>query len=70
MNHRNSMEQNRQQSLNVWAEAQRRALHEAVRNTPVVPPEVAAAASGTGSGSMFENEYVDNDYLSLDYLDS
>ena len=42
------MEQNRQQSLNVWAEAQRRALHEAVKNTPVNP--APSAGLGTGSG--------------------
>ena len=67
MHKKHTLEQNRQKSIDVWAQAQRNALHEAVRNTPVAPPAVAAGL-GTGSGSMFENEYVDNDYLSLDYL--
>ena len=48
MNREQLMEQARQASLNAWAEAQRKALHEAIRNTPVSP--AAAAASGTGSG--------------------
>jgi hypothetical protein len=48
MNREQLLEQARQASLNAWAEAQRKALHEAIRNTPVGP--VAAAASGTGSG--------------------
>jgi len=43
------MEQARQASLNAWAEAQRKALHEAVKNTPV-GPAAAAGATGTGSG--------------------
>jgi hypothetical protein len=47
---RNSLiEQARQASLEAWAEAQRKALHEAVKNTPV-GPAAAAGASGTGSG--------------------
>ena len=49
----NRLEQTRQESIRVWAQAQRNALHEAVRNTPVAPPAVAAAASGTGSGGSF-----------------
>jgi hypothetical protein len=49
MNNRQSLEQNRQRSLEVWAQAQRQALHEAVKNTPVAPPAVAAGL-GTGSG--------------------
>lgn len=48
MNREQALEQARQASLATWAEAQRKALHEAVRNNPVGP--VAAAASGTGSG--------------------
>ena len=48
MNREQLMEQARQSSLNKWADAQRRALHEAVRNTPVGP---AAAAAGLGTGS-------------------
>ena len=42
------LESIRRQSLQVWADSQRRALHENVRNTPVNP--VQAAAAGTGSG--------------------
>jgi hypothetical protein len=49
----NRLEPTRQESIRVWAQAQRNALHEAVRNTPVAPPAVAAAASGTGSGGSF-----------------
>ena len=66
MHRKHTLEQNRQKSIDVWAQAQRNALHEAVKNTPVNP--APSAGLGTGSGSMFENEYVDNDYLSLDYL--
>lgn len=45
------IEQARQASLEVWAEAQRKALHEAVRNNPVGPVAAAAGAGlGTGSG--------------------
>jgi hypothetical protein len=66
MNKKPTLEQNRQKSIDVWAQAKRDALNEAVKNTPVNP--ATAAGLGTGSGSMFENEYVDNDYLSLDYL--
>jgi hypothetical protein len=69
MNCNKSLEQVRQESLRIWSDAQRKSLHEAVKNTPV-NPLVIAAGLGTGSGNMFENEYVDNDYLSLDYLDS
>jgi len=47
------MEQARQASLNAWAEAQRKALHEAVKNTPVGP--AAAAGLGTGSGGAVDN---------------
>jgi hypothetical protein len=50
MNREQAMEQARQASLNAWAEAQRKALHEAVRNNPVGPVAAAAGASGTGSG--------------------
>jgi hypothetical protein len=53
MSRNKSLEQVRQESLRVWSDAQRRALHEAVKNTPVAPPAVAAAASGTGSGGSF-----------------
>ena len=49
MNRQKSMEDVRRQSLQVWAQAQRQALHEAVKNTPVAPPAVAAGL-GTGSG--------------------
>jgi hypothetical protein len=49
---RNSLEQTRQESIRVWAQAQRNALHEAVKNTPVIPPAVAAGL-GTGSGGSF-----------------
>jgi hypothetical protein len=45
------IEQARQASLEVWAEAQRKALHEAVKNTPVGPVAAATGAGlGTGSG--------------------
>jgi hypothetical protein len=62
---KNSLEQTRQQSIKVWSDAQRRALHEAVRNTPVNPivqnisDSVAAGASGTGSGgTATANNYI------------
>jgi len=48
-----SMEQIRQQSLQAWAQANRQAMHESVRNTPVNQAPVAAAAagaSGVGGG--------------------
>ena len=66
MNKKRTLEQNRQKSIEVWAQAKRDALNEAVKNNPVNP--ATAAGLGTGSGSMFENEYVDNGYLDLDYL--
>ena len=50
MNREQLMEQARQSSLNKWADAQKRALHETVRNTPVGPAAAAAAGLGTGSG--------------------
>ena len=50
----NRLEQTRQESIRVWAQAQRQALHEAVRNTPVAPPAVAAAGTGVGAGGSFE----------------
>ena len=50
----NRLEQTRQESIRVWADAQRRALHEAVKNTPVAPPAQAAAGTGVGSGGSFE----------------
>ena len=53
---RNSLEHTRQESIRVWADAQRRALHENVRNTPVVPP--AQAASGTGAGAVSSSTAV------------
>jgi hypothetical protein len=48
----NRLEPTRQESIRVWAQAQKNALHEAVRNTPVNPPAVAAGL-GTGSGGSF-----------------
>jgi hypothetical protein len=51
------MEQNRQQSLNVWAEAQRRALHEAVRNTPVNPAPSAGLGTGSGGANVITGLY-------------
>jgi hypothetical protein len=53
MNRQKSMEDVRRQSLQVWAEAQRKALHEAVKNTPVAPPAQAAAGTGVGAGGSF-----------------
>jgi surface protein len=47
------LEQNRIDSLNIWADAQRRALHEAVRNTPI---SIAEAGIGTGSGGAYDPE--------------
>jgi hypothetical protein len=69
MNRNKSLEQVRQESLRVWSDAQRRVLHEAVKNKPVNPSSVSAGL-GTGSGSGFENDYVEDDYLSLEYLQS
>ena len=72
MHTRHTLEQNRQKSVQIWAQAQRNALHEAVKNTPVNPPAVAAGlgtgSGGSFSGNTFENEYVANDYLPLDYV--
>ena len=50
----NRLEPTRQESIRVWADAQRKALHEAVRNTPVAPPAQAAAGPGVGAGGSFE----------------
>ena len=50
----NRLEPTRQESIRVWADAQRKALHEAVRNTPVAPPAQAAAGTGVGAGGSFE----------------
>jgi hypothetical protein len=49
---RKTLEQTRQESLKVWADAQRKALHEAVKNTPVNNQQ-AAAASGSVAGGSF-----------------
>jgi hypothetical protein len=70
-NHKNmrntNLEQIRQQSLRTWSDAQRKALHEAVKNTPVNPIAPATAAGlGTGSGGALDdtvNNYVVNDYV-------
>jgi hypothetical protein len=56
------LESIRRQSLQVWADAQRRALHENVRNTPVNPVQAAAAGTGsggTGGGGSLYTEPVD-----------
>jgi hypothetical protein len=46
-----NMEQLRQQSIQAWAQANRQAMHEAVRNTSVnQAPAAAAGASGVGGG--------------------
>ena len=50
----NRLEQTRQESIRVWADAQRKALHESIKNTPVAPPAVAAAGTGVGAGGSFE----------------
>ena len=49
MNRQQGMEQTRQASIQAWAQAQRQALHEATKNTPVNPAQ-AAGASSTGGG--------------------
>jgi hypothetical protein len=49
---RKTLEQTRQESIRVWADAQRRALHEAVKNTSV-NNQPAAAASGSVAGGSF-----------------
>jgi hypothetical protein len=71
MKKQHSLEQIRQQSIRVWADAQKQAMHEAVRNNPVNPiiQNVAASAAGLGTGSGgaltddTENNYVVNDYV-------
>jgi hypothetical protein len=53
MNRQQAVEQARQASLQSWAQAQRQAMHESTRNTPVnQAPAAAAGASGTGSGGQ------------------
>jgi hypothetical protein len=53
MNRQQAVEQARQASLKSWAQAQRQAMHESTRNTPVnQAPAAAAGASGTGSGGQ------------------
>ena len=65
MNRQRGMEQTRQASIQAWAQAQRQALHEAVKNTPVNNQVVGA--SGTGSGGVADDfvamTTVDNSYM-------
>jgi hypothetical protein len=49
LNYQNLLEQNRQRSLEIWAQSRRHALHEAVRNTPV---NTASGATSSGSGRV------------------
>ena len=49
----NRLEPTRQESIRVWADAQRKALHESIKNTPVAPPAQAAAGTGVGAGGSF-----------------
>jgi hypothetical protein len=61
------LESVRRQSIQVWSDVKRRALHEAVKNTPVTPPAVAAGlgttglggGGGTGGGGSLYTEPVD-----------
>jgi hypothetical protein len=50
MHKKHTFEQNRQESINVWTQAQRSALHEAVKNTPVGQP---SDGTGVGAGGSF-----------------
>jgi hypothetical protein len=68
MNHRQSLEQTRQKSIEVWAQAQKQALHEAVRNTPVAP--ATAAGLGTGSGGALDEDNTVNNYVVNDYVEN
>ena len=52
-NRKLTLEDIRRQSLEKWTEAQRRALNEATKNTPV--NDRTAAGTGTGSGGSFSN---------------
>lgn len=52
-NRKLTLEDIRSQSLEKWSEAQRRALNEATKNTPV--NDRTAAGTGTGSGGSFSN---------------
>jgi hypothetical protein len=55
-NRKLTLEDIRRQSLEKWTEAQRRALNEATKNTPV--NDRTAAGTGTGSGGSFSNNNV------------
>ena len=55
MNRQKELENIRQKSIESWASAQKKALHEAVKNTPVAPPAQAAAGTGVGAGGSFSN---------------
>ena len=47
------LERNRQESIRVWADSQRQALHEASKNTPVNQP---VPGLGTGAGGSFTGQ--------------
>lgn len=57
MNRQKELENIRQKSIESWASAQKKALHENVKNTPVAPP-ATAAGTGTGAGGSFNNNTV------------
>lgn len=61
MARQNSLEANRQKSIQVWTQAQRQALHEAVKNTPVNP--VPAASSGAGGAPVLWQVVTNTAYI-------
>lgn len=70
-----SLEQTRLQSINTWADSQRKALHEAVKNTPVNPliqeiSPATAAGTGTGSGGALDEDNTVNNYVVNGYVEN
>jgi hypothetical protein len=66
-----NIEDIRKRSIELYAEARRKALHEAYFNTPIRSAAGASSSSGGGGGGVVDNtinEYVENGYVE-DYFE-
>jgi hypothetical protein len=69
-NRNKSLEEVRRQSLEKWAQEQRRALNEATKNTPVNDRNAAASSNSVAGGSFSNNIGTENQIFFTAYSDN
>jgi hypothetical protein len=69
-NRNKSLEEIRRQSLEKWAQEQRRALNEATKNTPVNDRNAAASSNSVAGGSFSNNIGTENQIFFTAYSDN